>query len=292
MRRLPAGLPAVVLAGLALLTACQSTGTLATRGTPGQQAPQVPDASPAPADAHQRAVLRLQLASRYLQAGQGAIALDEARQAIALDPDLTDAYHVQALAQMALRRPAEAELSFRAALSRRQDDGDLLNNYGWLLCEQGRHAEGLAQLQRAVAAPSTGGAARMLTSLGACQLRQGDLEAAHRSLTAALSQPGMTAAANTANDTADDTADAARRAVAHTQLGLLYWKQGDLPRARAEVALVNAGRFASPASLWLGARIAHREGDAAAQQALLAQLHKRFPDSRESSAYQQGARDE
>lgn len=284
MRRLPAGLPAVVLAGLALLTACQSTGTPATRGTPGQQAPQARDASPAPADAHQRAALRLELATRYLQAGQSAIALDEARQAIALDPALTDAYHVQALAQMALRRPAEAEQSFRAALSRRQDDGDLLNNYGWLLCEQGRYAEGLAQLRRAVAAPSTGGAARMLTSLGACQLRQGDLEAAHRSLTAALAQPGTTAA--------DDSVDAAAYAAAHTQLGLLYWKQGDLPRARAEVALVNAGRFASPASLWLGARIAHREGDAAAQQALLAQLHKRFPDARESSAYQQGAWDE
>lgn len=284
MRRLPAGLPAVVLAGLALLTACQSTGTPATRGTPGQQAPQSRDASPAPADAHQRAALRLQLASGYLQAGQSAIALDEARQAIALDPALTDAYHVQALAQMALRRPAEAEQSFRAALSRRQDDGDLLNNYGWLLCEQGRYAEALTQLQRAVAAPSTGGAARMLTSLGACQLRQGDLEAAHRSLTSALAQPGPTASA--------EMADAATRAAAQTQLGLLYWKQGDLPRARAEVAQVNAGRFASPASLWLGARIAHREGDAAAQQALLAQLHKRFPDSRESSAYQQGARDE
>ncbi|WP_244258799.1 tetratricopeptide repeat protein [Cupriavidus gilardii] len=287
MRRLPAGLPAVVLAGLALLTACQSTGTPATRGTPGQQAPQARDASPAPADAHQRAALRLQLATGYLQAGQSAIALDEARQAIALDPALTDAYHVQALAQMALRRPAEAEQSFRAALSRRQDDGDLLNNYGWLLCEQGRYAEALTQLQRAVAAPSRGGAARMLTSLGACQLRQGDLEAAHRSLTSALAQPGTTASAESA-----ESADAATRAAAQTQLGLLYWKQGDLPRARAEVAQVNAGRFASPASLWLGARIAHREGDAAAQQALLAQLHKRFPDSRESSAYQQGARDE
>lgn len=284
MRRLPAGLPAVVLAGLALLTACQSTGTPGTLGTPGQQAPQARDASPAPADAHERAALRLQLASRYLQAGQSAIALDEARQAIALDPALTDAYHVQALAQMALRRPAEAEQSFRAALSRREDDGDLLNNYGWLLCEQGRYAEGLARLQRAVTATSSGGAARMLTSLGACQLRQGDLASAHRSLTAALAQPDTTAAA--------DPADAATRAAAHTQLGLLYWKQGDLPRARAEVAQVNAGRFASPVSLWLGARIAHREGDAAAQQALLAQLHKRFPDSRESSAYQQGARDE
>ncbi|KAA6119807.1 tetratricopeptide repeat protein [Cupriavidus cauae] len=280
-------MPAVVLAGLALLTACQSTGTSGTRATPGQQAPQARDASPTPADARERAALRLQLATQYLQAGQGAIALDEARQAIALDPALTDAYHVQALAQMALRRPAEAEQSFRAALSRRQDDGDLLNNYGWLLCEQGRYAEGLAQLQRAVTAAvtasSSGGAARMLTSLGACQLRQGDLESAHRSLTSALARPDTTAAA--------DSADAATRAAAHTQLGLLYWKQGDLPRARAEVAQVNAGRFATPASLWLGARIAHREGDAAAQQALLAQLHRRFPDSRES-AYQQGARDE
>ncbi len=282
MRRVPAGLPAVVLAGLALLTACQSTSTSGSRGTPGQQAPQARDASPTPADAHQRAALRLQLSSRYLQAGQSAIALDEARQAIALDPSLTDAYHIQALAQMALRRPAEAEQSFRAALSRREDDGDLLNNYGWLLCEQGRYAEGLALLQRAVAAPSTGGAARMLTSLGACQLRQGDLEAAHRSLTAALAQPGTAAGADSA----------AAYAAAHTQLGLLYWKRGDLPRARAEVAQANAGRFASPASLWLGARIAHREGDAAAQQALLAQLQKRFPDSRESSAYQQGAWDE
>ncbi|WP_064577279.1 tetratricopeptide repeat protein [Cupriavidus gilardii] len=288
MRRLPAGLPAVVLAGLALLSACQSTGTPGTQGTPGQQAPQARDADPAPAAAHQRAALRLQLASRYLQAGQSAIALDEARQAIALDPDLTDAYHVQALAQMALRRPAEAEQSFRAALSRRQDDGDLLNNYGWLLCEQGRYAEGLAQLQRAVTAPSTGGTARMLTSLGACQLRQGDLAAAHRSLTAAVAQPATMAGAYSS----DAASDAATHAAAHTQLGLLYWKQGDLPRARVEAAQVNAGRFASPASLWLGARIAHREGDAAAQQALLTQLHKRFPDSRESSAYQQGAWDE
>ncbi|GAA0805579.1 tetratricopeptide repeat protein [Cupriavidus gilardii] len=292
MRRLPAGLPAVVLAGLALLTACQSTGTPGTQGTPGQQAPQARDADPAPADAHQRAALRLQLASRYLQAGQSAIALDEARQAIALDPDLTDAYHVQALAQMALRRPAEAEQSFRAALSRRQDDGDLLNNYGWLLCDQGRYAEGLAQLQRAVTVPSTGGTARMLTSLGACQLRQGDLAAAHRSLTAALAQPGPMAGAYSSDAGSDAGSDAATHAAAHTQLGLLYWKQGDLPRARAEAAQVNAGRYASPASLWLGARIAHREGDAAAQQALLTQLHKRFPDSRESSAYQQGAWDE
>ncbi len=189
---------------------------------------------------------------------------------------------------MALRRPAEAEQSFRAALSRRQDDGDLLNNYGWLLCEQGRYAEGLAQLQRAVTAPSAGGTARMLTSLGACQLRQGDLAAAHRSLTAAVAQPATMAGAYSS----DAASDAATHAAAHTQLGLLYWKQGDLPRARVEAAQVNAGRFASPASLWLGARIAHREGDAAAQQALLTQLHKRFPDSRESSAYQQGAWDE
>src|SRR5262249_30173023 len=148
-----------------------------------------PQSIPTPSDQTdmgRRAAIRLQLAMNYLEAGQYPVALDEAKQAIAIDPTQVDAYHVRALAYMGMNERALAEDSFRTALSMRANDPDVLNNYGWFLCQNNRYAEALPVLRRAVEAPSANGPVKPLISLGACEARTGDSAAAEKTLQRAL----------------------------------------------------------------------------------------------------------
>ncbi len=80
--------------------------------------------------------------------------------------------------------------------------------------------------------------------------------------------------------------------MANTNLALVFYRRGDYVQARQYVQRVNNSQFVTAQSLWLGARIAHRQGDGRTQDALGAQLRSRFPDSREVAAYEQGAWDE
>ncbi|MCY1354264.1 type IV pilus biogenesis/stability protein PilW [compost metagenome] len=174
---------------------------------------------------------------------------------------------------MNMNEQALADDSFRTAVSMRGNDGDLLNNYGWFLCQSGRYGEAAPMLQRAVSAPSAGGPVKPLISLGACELRRGNSAEAEKNLKAALGYDR-------------------NNPVANTNLALVYYRRGDFAQARQYAQRVNSSQFASAQSLWLGARIAHRQGDGRTQDALVAQLRSRFPDSRELTAYEQGAWDE
>ncbi|MBV8271379.1 MAG: type IV pilus biogenesis/stability protein PilW [Cupriavidus sp.] len=222
---------------------------------------------------NKRATIRLRLATQYLEARQYPVALDEVKQAINIDPTLVDAYHVRALIYMGMNENALADDSFRTALSMRENDPDVLNNYGWFLCQSKRYAEAKATLQRAVQAPSVNGPVKPLTNLGACEMRNGDLASAEKNL--------QTAYGYDRNDPA-----------VLTNLAQLSFQRGNMGEARQYVERVNGGRFVSAQSLWLGARIARRQGDTETQNALTAQLRSRFPDSRELTAYERGAWDE
>lgn len=255
-----------VLAGLLVLCACQSPRALLVEAS-------AEPAGVASSDNSRRAAIRLQLATQYMVAGQYAVALDEVGQAIAADPSLVDAYHVRALTYMGMRDRNRADESFRVALSMRASDADILNNYGWFLCEGGRYAEGLPYLQRASAAVSPAGAVKPLTGQGVCQLRSGDAAAAEKSLQEALGYDRNNATAN-------------------TNLALVYFHRADYRHAAQHLARVNGGQSASAQSLWLGARVAHKQGDYVGQAELVTRLRSRFPDSREMTAYEQGAWDE
>jgi type IV pilus assembly protein PilF len=128
-------------------------------------------------------------------------------------------------------------------------------------------------LQRAASVPSAGGPAKPLISLGACELRQGHSAEAEKNLKAALGYDR-------------------NNPVANINLALVFYRRGDFAQAQQYAQRVNNSQFVNAQSLWLGARIAHRQGDGRAQDALGAQLRSRFPDSRELSAYEQGAWDE
>ncbi|MCA3187322.1 MULTISPECIES: type IV pilus biogenesis/stability protein PilW [unclassified Cupriavidus] len=223
--------------------------------------------------ADKRASLRLRLATQYLEARQYPVALDEVKQAITIDPSNADAYHVRALIYMGMNENALADDSFRTALNMRSNDPDVLNNYGWFLCQTNRYAEGKATLQRAVQTPSATGPIKPLTNLGICEMRNGKLAEAEKSL--------QTAYGYDRNDPS-----------VLMNLAQLNFQRGDMGQARQFAGRVNASPFASAQSLWLGARIAHRQGDTQTQGAMIAELRNRFPDSRELTAYERGAWDE
>lgn len=223
--------------------------------------------------ADKRASLRLRLATQYLEARQYPVALDEVKQAISIDPSNADAYHVRALIYMGMNENGLAEDSFRTALNLRANDPDVLNNYGWFLCQANRYAEGKATLQRAVQTPSANGPVKPLTNLGICEMRNGNMAAAEKNL--------QTAYGYDRNDPS-----------VLMNLAQLNYQRGDMGQARQFAGRVNASRFATAQSLWLGARIAHRQGDTQTQGAMIAELRNRFPDSRELTAYERGAWDE
>lgn len=254
---------AAALSGLLMLSAC----TLPP--APQQDIKTASDQT----SANKRAAIRLRLATQYLEARQYPVALDEVKQAITIDPSNVDAYHIRALIYMGMSEIALADDSFRTALNMRANDPDVLNNYGWFLCQSGRYAEARSTLQRAVQAPSANGPVKPLTNLGACEMRNGDLASAEKSLQTAYGY-----------DRNDPTVI--------MYLAQLNYQRGDMGQAKQYIGRINGSRFVSAQSLWLGARIARRQGDTQTQSALVAELRNRFPDSRELTAYERGAWDE
>lgn len=224
-------------------------------------------------DVRRRANIRVQLAAAYLEADQASTALDEVKQALAIDSSAPDAYHIRALAYMKLNERALADQSFRRAIALKANDGDLLNNYGWFLCSVEKYDEAFNYFEQAQRTPSVAGPSKPLANAGICSLKRNDLANAESYLMHALRYDFNNSVANLA-------------------LGQLYYKQGDAAKAQPFAQRVNNSRAASAESLWLGARIAHKLGDRNQQDYVVMQLRQRFPDSREAGALERGAWDE
>ena len=116
--------------------------------------------------------------------------------------------------------------------------------------------------------------ARTLLTQGVCQAFSGDVQTAERTLTRSyeLDPSNPSTAVN---------------------LSELLYRRGELERAQFYIKRVNSvAEVASAQTLWLAARIENKLGNAPEAQALGAQLRSRFPDSRESSAFDRGLFDE
>lgn len=210
-----------------------------------------------------RARIRLELASNYYQQGNFTVALEELRQALAIDPTYAPAYGVLGLVYMDLGERDKAEDSFQRGLRLRANDADLNNSYGWFLCQTGRERQSQDYFARALNDPLYRTPAKPLHNAGICALRVGDEAGAERSFQRAFQV---------------DPANA----VAMYHLAELYLKRNETERARFYAQRLIGTYEPNAQMLWLALRAEHAAGNSDAEASLAAQLRRRFPESREA----------
>lgn len=224
-------------------------------------------------EARKRARIRLELASNYFENGQTTVALDEIKQSLAADPTFVGAHVLRGLVYMRLNEARLAEESFRRALQLNPRDADALHNYGWFVCQQGRHQEAVDLFARAMASPLYGGQAKTLMAKGICQTRMGQLRDAEVSFARSYEL------------------DAANPITGYNLASLLY-QRAEYPRAQFYIRRLNNSEYANAETLWLGIKVERRLNNREAQEQLAQQLSRRYPTSREWASYQRGAFDE
>lgn len=224
-------------------------------------------------EARKRARIRMELAVGYFEQGQTNIALDELKQVIANDPTFPEAYNLRGLIYMRLNDMKQAEDSFRRAVALNPRDANTLHNLGWLQCQQNRYPEADRAFEQALANPLYAGRAKTLMAQGVCHARAGRNADAERVLARAYEL------------------DAGNPIVGYNLASLLY-QRGDLTRAQFYIRRLNNSELANAETLWLGVKVERRLNDRVAMRQLGEQLKKRFPQSREVTAYERGAFDE
>jgi len=224
-------------------------------------------------EGRKRARIRMELAIGYFEQGQTSVALDELKQVIAADPGFPDAYNLRGLIYMRLNDNQQAEESFRRAAALNPRDANVQHNYGWLLCQQGRYDESMRAFEVAMANPLYAGRAKTLMAQGLCQARAGRAADAERSLARSYEL------------------DAGNPVTGYNMANLLF-RRGDFTRAQFYIRRLNNTDLANAETLWLGVKVERRLNDRVAMLQLGEQLKKRFPQSREATAYERGAFDE
>jgi type IV pilus assembly protein PilF len=216
-----------------------------------------------------RARLRMELAAGYFEHGQTTVALDEIKQALVADPNNADAYNLRGLVYMRLDDAGMAEDSFRRAIAINPRDPNARHNYGWLLCQQNRYGDAAAQFTEALAVPSYADRAKTLMTQGVCELKAGQRVQAERSLMQAYE------------------IDAGNPVVGFNLASVLAQRE-EWSRAQFYIRRVNNGASASAETLWLGIKIERKLNNREAVAQLGGQLQRRFPQSREATAYERG----
>lgn len=220
-------------------------------------------------DPRSRARVHTELGSLYLQENQLSIALDEARTAIAADPDYPQAYNLLGLIYLVMRDAGKSRDAFQRALSLAPNDPDVNNNFGWYLCQTKRERESIRYFVAAASNPLYSTPARSYVNAAMCADRGGDAaEARDYALRAVQADPSNPQAAFFLAD--------------------LDFRQGRYVEARDGMRRMHATAEPTAASLWLSIRTARRLGDRESEKAAAAQLYQRFPESREYQAYSRG----
>lgn len=227
-------------------------------------------------DVRRRARIRLELATTYYAQGQYSTALDELKQAVAIDPSLPAAHEMRGLIYDAMGDMDRADASFRQAQSLDPSNVSALHNHAWSLCRRGQHAEADALFARALSLPPSQAmpVAKIHLARGVCQVRAGLYAEGEKSLLKSYE------------------IDPASPATGYNLASVLM-RRGELERARFYVRRINnVPEQTTSESLWLAIRIEHRLGNLNGRDELAAQLRQRFTGSREATALELGRYDE
>jgi type IV pilus assembly protein PilF len=200
----------------------------------------------------------LTLATRDMQVGNLDAAERKVREALKLAPEAPDALVLQAGIDDRRGRTRQAGENFRKAAELAPQRGDVLNNYGAWLCQQGQPAESLVWFDRALQAPGYAPPGEAQANAGSCALDAGQLERAERDLRAAL----VAAPANP---------------VALESMAQLSYRQGRYMEARAFAERRIAAAPATRSVLQLASQIEVKLGDRAASDRYLQRIRQEFP---------------
>jgi type IV pilus assembly protein PilF len=244
----------------ALLAGCVAQTTMETRA--------VQDASLA--DARRRAELHTSLAAQYYQRGNFVVAVEETRLALKDDPAYYPALNVRALIFMELREDAQARQAFEQALALAPRDPDVMNNFGWFLCLRGEDARGMELFTRVLGDTMYTSPEKALLNAGLCSRMAGrNAEAEDYLRRAVVFKPDLAGAL-------------------YSLAELMYEKGG---YKEAENYLVRYMRLGEPtlSALVLGVKLARAQGEKAAEDSMLQQLRRRFPDAPQTRDLLKGA---
>jgi type IV pilus assembly protein PilF len=259
---------ALVIVGFVVaLSGCAST-TAADRETAESNANALPD-SENESDTRRRARLRTELAAGYYGQRNTQVALEELRQAVAIDPTYAPAHGLLGLILMDLGDAVRAEASFNRALSLAPNDSELNNNFGWFLCQTNRVGRSFEFFQRAARNPLYRTPSRPWHNAGICALRQKDEAAAEDYFQKALQ--------------ADPN-----NPVALFNLAEIYLKRKELDRAQRLSQMLLRGYEPNAQTLWLGLRIERALGNQDNEASLATQLRRRFPAAPETTLLMNG----
>jgi len=246
--------------GLLFLVSLMLAGCVTTASNSNQSVEQ----SPA-----YRAKLHTELGATYFSRGAYVVALHELNTAISDDEDYAPAYGMLGLVYFHFHENDKAEINFRKALTLTPNDPDLLNNYGWFVCQARDPSKSISYFRHAWENPLYATPEKAYDNGGVCALKMGNPSAADEDFHEALK----------ANP---------QDAIAIYQLAELYFKQGN--NTDANIFLIRLFRTVgdTPEGLWLGVRLAHREHLGKAQQAYSSRLLKEYPDSSQAKALRHG----
>jgi type IV pilus assembly protein PilF len=219
--------------------------------------------------AKDRARIHTELGSLYMQDGNLAIALEEARIALASDSGYAPAYNLVALVHMNLQENPAAEENFRKALSLAQGDPEINNNYGWFLCQTGREQDSLQYFLNAIKNPYYTTPAKPYTNAGLCAIRLNNDKLAEDYLVRAIrSDP--------------------RTPIAYYWLADIQFRTNRLHEARSRIADLHRIVEPNAESAWLALRIERKLGDREGEARFAGQLRRRFQGSPEHQKLMQG----
>lgn len=155
----------------ALASGCQTT-TTTVAGV------EVPVSGKSEADPRKRAAIRTELASTYYREGRLPVALEETQRALQIDARYAPAHGLLGLIYMDIGDRREAEASFGRALRLEPDNSDILNNFGWFLCQTGRERESIEYFERAASNRLYATPGLAMRNAGGCLLKIKDVDGA------------------------------------------------------------------------------------------------------------------
>jgi len=220
-----------------------------------------------------RSRIRLELATGYFELGQSSVALDELKQSIAIDPNYSEAHHLKGLVYMRLNESKLAELSFKRALEISPSDANVMQNIGWLLCQQSRFQESETYFAQVLSLPKYEQRAKTFRTQGLCLVKAGRLAEGGHSLLLSYEIDSL-------------------NPVTLFNLSSALFQQGKYLGAQQYIRELNNSDLANAESFWLGIKVEHRMNNPVGMTQLASQLLKRFPKAKETNNYQRGAFDE